>query len=84
MLGAANGIKGVLEGKLYDMGMEDPVELELLTLFSRLPFSINSLMGVKSTLALTVCSGRWLLLIVSNSSNIAMMIELFSCILFCF
>ena len=30
VLGAANGIKGVLEGKLYDMGMEDPVELELL------------------------------------------------------
>lgn len=30
VLGAANGIKGVLEGKLYDLGMEDPVELELL------------------------------------------------------
>ena len=30
VLGAANGIRGVLDGKLYDMGMEDPVELELL------------------------------------------------------
>ena len=30
VLGAANGITGVLNGKLYDLGMEDPVELELL------------------------------------------------------
>jgi len=28
--GAANGIKGVLADKLYDMGQEDPAELELL------------------------------------------------------
>ena len=28
--GAANGIKGILEEKFYDMGMEDPKELELL------------------------------------------------------
>ena len=28
--GAANGIKGVLAGKLYDMSKEDPKELELL------------------------------------------------------
>ncbi len=28
--GAANGIKGVLSGKLYDMSKEDPAELELL------------------------------------------------------
>ena len=30
VLGAAHGIKGVLEDKLYDMGQEDPKELELL------------------------------------------------------
>ena len=30
VLGAAHGIKGVLEDKLYDMGQEDPAELELL------------------------------------------------------
>lgn len=30
VLGAANGIKGVLEDKLYDMGMEDAAELRLL------------------------------------------------------
>ncbi|MBU5434762.1 6-phosphofructokinase [Pseudoflavonifractor sp. MSJ-37] len=30
VLGAANGIKGVLEDRLYDMGLEDPAELELL------------------------------------------------------
>src|SRR5699024_10364726 len=30
VLGAAYGIKGVLEDKLYDMGQEDPGELELL------------------------------------------------------
>ena len=30
VLGAANGITGVLNGLLYDMGLEDPVELELL------------------------------------------------------
>ncbi len=30
VLGAANGIKGVLNGNLYDLGKEDPVELELL------------------------------------------------------
>jgi len=30
VLGAANGIKGVLDDKLYDMGQEDPKELELL------------------------------------------------------
>ena len=28
--GAANGIRGILEEKFYDMGMEDPKELELL------------------------------------------------------
>lgn len=28
--GAAHGIKGVLDGKLYDIGQEDPKELELL------------------------------------------------------
>ncbi|HEY8420954.1 MAG TPA: 6-phosphofructokinase [Thermoclostridium sp.] len=28
--GAANGIKGILEEKFYDMGMEDPKELDLL------------------------------------------------------
>jgi len=28
--GAANGIKGILDEKFYDMGMEDPKELELL------------------------------------------------------
>ncbi|HZK26240.1 MAG TPA: 6-phosphofructokinase [Thermoclostridium sp.] len=28
--GAANGIKGILEEKFYDIGMEDPKELELL------------------------------------------------------
>lgn len=30
MLGAANGIQGVLEDRLYDMGQEDAGELELL------------------------------------------------------
>ncbi len=30
VLGAAHGIKGVLDDKLYDMGQEDPAELELL------------------------------------------------------
>ncbi|MGN0864707.1 MAG: 6-phosphofructokinase [Akkermansia sp.] len=30
VLGAAHGITGVLNQQLYDMGMEDPVELELL------------------------------------------------------
>jgi len=30
VLGAANGIKGVLNDRLYDMGQEDPKELELL------------------------------------------------------
>ena len=30
VLGAAHGIKGVLDDKLYDMGREDPAELELL------------------------------------------------------
>ena len=30
VLGAAHGIKGVLDDKLYDMGKEDPAELELL------------------------------------------------------
>ncbi len=30
VLGAANGITGVINGKLYDMGQEDPAELELL------------------------------------------------------
>ena len=30
VLGAAHGIKGVLEDKLYDMAQEDPAELELL------------------------------------------------------
>ena len=30
VLGAAHGIKGVLEDRLYDMGQEDPKELELL------------------------------------------------------
>ena len=30
VLGAANGIQGVLEDRLYDMGQEDPAELELL------------------------------------------------------
>ena len=30
VLGAAHGITGVLNGQLYDLGMEDPVELELL------------------------------------------------------
>ena len=30
VLGAAHGIKGVLEDKLYDMGQEDPAELDLL------------------------------------------------------
>jgi len=30
VLGAANGIKGVLNDKLYDMGKEDPKELDLL------------------------------------------------------
>ncbi len=30
VLGAAHGIKGVLEDKLYDMSQEDPAELELL------------------------------------------------------
>ncbi|MBQ4577471.1 MAG: 6-phosphofructokinase [Clostridia bacterium] len=28
--GAANGIKGILEDRLYDIGQEDPAELELL------------------------------------------------------
>jgi len=30
VLGAAHGIKGVLDDKLYDMGQEDPAELELM------------------------------------------------------
>ena len=30
VLGAAHGIKGVLDDKLYDMGQEDPAELNLL------------------------------------------------------
>ncbi len=30
VLGAANGIKGVLDDRLYDMSQEDPAELELL------------------------------------------------------
>ena len=30
VLGAAHGIKGVLADQLYDMGLEDPTELELL------------------------------------------------------
>lgn len=30
VLGAAHGIKGILDDKLYDMGEEDPAELELL------------------------------------------------------
>ena len=30
VLGAAHGIKGVLEDKLYDMAQEDPVELDLM------------------------------------------------------
>ena len=30
VLGAAHGIKGVLEDKLYDMSQEDPAELELM------------------------------------------------------
>ena len=30
VLGAAHGIKGVLDDKLYDMGQEDPTELNLL------------------------------------------------------
>jgi len=30
VLGAANGIRGVLDDKLYDMGQEDPKELDLL------------------------------------------------------
>ena len=30
VLGAAHGIKGVLDDKLYDMGQEDPAELDLL------------------------------------------------------
>ena len=30
VLGAAHGIKGVLEDKLYDMGQEDPAELDLM------------------------------------------------------
>ena len=30
VLGAAHGIKGVLDDKLYDMGVEDAAELELL------------------------------------------------------
>lgn len=30
VLGAAHGITGVINGNLYDLGMEDPVELELL------------------------------------------------------
>ena len=30
VLGAAHGIKGVLEDKLYDMAQEDPAELDLL------------------------------------------------------
>ena len=29
VLGAAHGIKGVLDDKLYDMGQEDPAELDL-------------------------------------------------------
>ena len=32
VLGAAHGIKGVLEDKLYDMSQEDPAELDLLKL----------------------------------------------------
>ena len=30
VLGAAHGIKGVLDDKLYDMSQEDPAELDLL------------------------------------------------------
>ena len=30
VLGAAHGIKGVLEDKLYDMAQEDPAELDLM------------------------------------------------------
>ena len=30
VLGAANGIKGVLDDRLYDMGQEDPNELAIL------------------------------------------------------
>lgn len=30
VLGAAHGIKGILDDRLYDMGQEDPAELELL------------------------------------------------------
>mgnify|MGYP001096971917 FL=1 len=30
VLGAANGIEGVLNERLYDMALEDPEELELL------------------------------------------------------
>ena len=30
VLGAEHGIKGVLEDRLFDMGMEDPAELELM------------------------------------------------------
>ena len=30
VLGAAHGIKGILDDHLYDMGLEDPKELELL------------------------------------------------------
>jgi len=30
VLGAANGIKGVLEDRLYDMGQEDPSELDIM------------------------------------------------------
>jgi len=30
VLGASNGIKGVLEDRLYDMGLEDPAELAIL------------------------------------------------------
>jgi len=30
VLGAAHGIKGVLEDRLYDMGQEDPAELDIL------------------------------------------------------
>jgi len=30
VLGAAHGIKGVLEDRLYDMGQEDPAELDLM------------------------------------------------------
>ena len=30
VLGAAHGIKGVLADKLYDMGQEDPAQLDLL------------------------------------------------------